>query len=171
MAWQTHTNSPVPVAYIQLIQPLSQPRFPDRTKEALEAADYRQEQARIAQEAAAAAQSAAQQAQEAYTAPTQPTNPTYANNYDYLLVGTLGYALPGGNCVDEVPIALQFPGNPISWPVLTPIPYIGAVALFPYNHVAMVVGLWGNGDVEVDQQNWAGAPITRFPLSAFRGFR
>lgn len=86
------------------------------------------------------------------------------------LFGTLGYALAFGNCVDE-PGVNGAPGNPISWPALTQDPRIGESALFYFNHVAVITGIWSNGDIEVRQHNWHGTPITRFPRSMFRGFR
>lgn len=87
------------------------------------------------------------------------------------LTGSVGFALVGGNCVNQVPLSERLDGNPITWPVLTMTPYIGAIALFPYNHVAVVTGIWSNGDVEVRQENWGGYPQTRFSVAELRGFR
>jgi hypothetical protein len=84
------------------------------------------------------------------------------------LAGSLGYSLPYGNCVNE--IANRPSGNPITWTVTTQTPYIGAAALFYYNHVARVTGIWSNGDLEVAQQNSPGAPH-RIPIALIRGFR
>lgn len=87
-----------------------------------------------------------------------------------LIAGTLGYALPYGNCVQEPGVNNPGWGNPIDWPVLSMKPTIGATALWTYNHTGVVVGLWSNGDVEVRHQNYGGGQ-TRFPASAFRGYR
>jgi len=87
------------------------------------------------------------------------------------LTGTRGYALPYGNCVDEPGVNSPNNGtNPISWAVLSYTPTIGATALWTYNHTGVVVGIWDNGDIEVRHQNYS-YPQTRFPRSAFRGFR
>lgn len=86
------------------------------------------------------------------------------------LMGSLGYALPGGNCVNQVPLAQRAAGNPISWAVLSYTPYIGAAALFQYNHVGIVSGIWSNGELEIRHENCPGCP-TRYPRSTFRGFR
>lgn len=171
LAFQTPTKIPsVPVSYIEFIKPVEQPQFPDRTKQAAEAVVIRQKDAaeaaaKAAQEAEAKrlADIAAQQAKALYTGPVWVSIGS--------LTGSYGYAHAGGNCVNEVPPGLLLSGNPISWPVSTNTPYIGGIALFPYNHVARVVGLWSNGDVEVAQQNWSGTPQTRFSRGELRGFR
>ncbi len=164
LAFQTPTNILyTPVSYIDLLPSVTQPKFPDRTKEALEGQAYNAEQARLKAEADAAAAFAAQQEQIAYEAPIQADGG--------LLSGSYGYALAGGNCVNEVPANERPDGNPITWSVTTMTPYIGAIALFPYNHVAIVTGIWSNGDIEVRQQNWSGIPQTRFHLNELRGFR
>lgn len=85
------------------------------------------------------------------------------------LVGSIGYARSFGNCVSE-PGVNRASGNPISWPVLSSVPTIGATALWNYNHTGVVTGIWSNGDVEVRHQNYSGSQH-RFPPSAFRGFR
>ena len=96
---------------------------------------------------------------------------TQAVNSSHNLIGTLGYALPYGNCVDEPGVNSPRNGtNPISWTVLSYTPTIGATALWAYNHTGVVTGIWGNGDIEVRHQNYSGGQ-TRFPRSAFRGFR
>lgn len=88
------------------------------------------------------------------------------------LTGSYGYAIAGGNCINQVPYGLRGSGNPISWAVTTQMPYIGGAALWAgVNHVARVTGLWSNGDIEVAQENWSGPAITRFSRSTFRGFR
>lgn len=87
-----------------------------------------------------------------------------------LIAGVLGYALPYGNCVNEPGVNNPGYGNPIDWPVLSGSPSLGATALWTFNHTGVVVGLWSNGDVEVRHQNYGGGQ-TRFPASAFRGYR
>lgn len=88
----------------------------------------------------------------------------------HLIAGTLGWTIPYGNCVNQVPYAQRGYGNPINWAVTTYTPYIGAAALFPYNHVGVVTGIWDNGDLEIRHENGGGLGH-RFPVSAFRGFR
>lgn len=85
------------------------------------------------------------------------------------LLGSMGYARAGGNCVNEPGLHKQN-GNPITWAVTSRTPTIGATALWTYNHVGVVTGIWANGDVEVRHQNYSGGQH-RFPRSAFRGFR
>lgn len=85
------------------------------------------------------------------------------------LTGSIGYALAGGNCVNE-PGVNKAPGNPISWPVLYGVAHIGSTVLFPYNHTGVVSGIWSNGDLEIRHQNCPGCG-TRFAASYFRGFR
>lgn len=87
------------------------------------------------------------------------------------LTGSIGIAIAGGNCVLEVPLSIRPDGNPITWLATTQTPYIGGVALFTYNHVGIITGVWSNGDLEIRHQNWNGMPVTRFPRSAMRGFR
>lgn len=84
------------------------------------------------------------------------------------LTGSIGYARCGGNCVNE-PGVKRRNGNPITWLASTRTPYIGATALWTYNHTGVVVGIWANGDLEVRHQNYCGGQH-RFPRSAFRGF-
>ncbi len=87
------------------------------------------------------------------------------------LLGSIGSVSPYGNCVDEPGVNSPRNGtNPIAWPILTQTPYLGATALWTYNHTGVVVGIWNNGDLEVRHQNYS-YPQTRFPRSAFRGFR
>lgn len=87
------------------------------------------------------------------------------------LLGSIGYAKCGGNCVKEPGVNSPHNGtNPTSWPVLSTTPTIGATALWTYNHTGVVTGIWSNGDIEVRHQNYCGKQH-RFPLSAFRGFR
>lgn len=87
------------------------------------------------------------------------------------LMGSSGYASPFGNCVLEVPASIRPMGNPITWAVTSQTPRIGSVALFNFNHVGIVTGIWSNGDLEIRHQNWHGGNQHRFPRSAFRGFR
>lgn len=88
-----------------------------------------------------------------------------------LIAGTYGYARPCCNCVNEPGVNSPRNGtNPIAWPILSYTPTIGATALWTYNHTGVVVGLWDNGDIEVRHQNYSGGQ-SRFPRSAFRGFR
>jgi len=87
-----------------------------------------------------------------------------------LIAGTMGYSLPWGNCVN---VAKAFgknqPGNPISWRPTTHQPFIGAAALFYFNHVAVVTGILSDGSVEVAQQNSPGAPH-RYSQNQIRGY-
>lgn len=98
--------------------------------------------------------------------------PTYSQDAALTsgLIGSIGYAQAGGNCVLQIPPNMRPNGNPSTWEVLTGSPYVGAVALFSYNHTGMVVGIWGNGDLEIAHQNFTGG-IHRFPRGSFRGFR
>ena len=94
----------------------------------------------------------------------------YSSEPEGVLVGQLGWSTPWGNCVDEPGVNNPGWGNPIDWPVLTTTPVIGESALFYFNHVAVVVGVWSNGDIEVGQENSPGAPHT-YPPSMIRGYR
>ncbi len=84
------------------------------------------------------------------------------------LSGSVGYASPYGNCVNEPGVKRQ-PGNPSTWRAATGTPYIGATFLGPGNHTGVVTGIWSNGDLEVRHQNWRGGQH-RFPRYSFRGF-
>ena len=86
------------------------------------------------------------------------------------LVGTVGYAVAGGNCVNEPGVNNPGYGNPSEWPVTSSEPAIGATAVFTWNHVGVVTGIWANGDVEIRHQNYWGGQ-TRFPRSMIRGYR
>ncbi|MDP4000053.1 MAG: CHAP domain-containing protein [bacterium] len=86
------------------------------------------------------------------------------------LVGSVGYAVAGGNCVNEPGVNNPGYGNPIDWPVTSQEPTVGATALFTWNHTGVVTGIWANGDVEVRHQNYYGGQ-SRFPRSMLRGFR
>lgn len=99
-----------------------------------------------------------------------PTSNIPQSNKDGL-IGSIGYATCGGNCVNEPGVNNPFDGtNPISWAVLSQTPTIGATALWTYNHTGVVVGIWSNGDIEVRHQNFCGGQH-RFSRSDFRGFR
>lgn len=84
-------------------------------------------------------------------------------------IGSMGYTIPYGNCVWEVPAHRRPMGNPITWVPRTQTPYIGAIVLFHYNHTGIITGLYSNGDIEIRHQNGGGLPH-RFPRSEFRGF-
>lgn len=100
----------------------------------------------------------------------QPNSPTQGTSSGKL-TGSIGYAVCGGNCVNEPGVNNPFDGtNPISWAVLTQTPTIGATALWTYNHTGVVTGIWSNGDIEVRHQNFCGGQH-RFPASSFRGYR
>ena len=86
------------------------------------------------------------------------------------LMGSIGYALPYGNCVDEPGVNNPGWGNPIDWPVLSQTPSIGATALWTYNHTGVVTGIWSDGSIEVRHRNYRGGQ-SRFSPGEFRGFR
>lgn len=143
---------------------------PDWEKEVLVPLKTKQAEEEAAAQAAEAARIAAEEATRlaqqvrVYTAPVRAYTASYGT-----LTGSLGYARAGGNCVNE-PGVNRSVGNPISWPVLSGNPWIGATALFTYNHVGVVVGIWSNGDLEIRHQNFTGG-LHRFPRWQFRGFR
>ena len=86
------------------------------------------------------------------------------------LTGSKGWAKPYGNCVNTArAFGKVQPGNPIAWRVSTRTPFIGAAALFKYNHVAIVAGIYDNGDIEVYHENFRGGR-TRFKASEIRGY-
>lgn len=105
-----------------------------------------------------------------YIAPVYTPQSTASNNSGGLIAGSMGYALPYGNCVQEPGVNNPGWGNPISWPVLTQTPHIGSTVLFTYNHTGVVAGIYANGDLEIRHRNVTGGQ-SRFPRSAFRGFR
>ena len=86
------------------------------------------------------------------------------------LIGSVGYSLAGGNCVDIGGINNPGYGNPIDWPVLTSTPHIGATVLFTWNHTARVVGIYADGSIEVAQENAPGM-AHHIPPSQVRGYR
>lgn len=86
------------------------------------------------------------------------------------LIGSVGYARAGGNCVNEPGVNNPRTGNPISWAVTSQTPTVGATALFTWNHVGVVTGIWSNGDLEIRHQNYWGGQH-RFPRGMIRGFR
>lgn len=106
-----------------------------------------------------------------YAPPTAQSVQTAPRAFIGGLVGSYGYALPYGNCVNEPGVNNPRDGtNPISWAVTSYQPWIGASALFYFNHVAVVSGLWPDGSIEVRHQNCPGCP-TRYPASMIRGYR
>ena len=124
----------------------------------------RVEAERIAQEALQAQLAA----QAVVYAPAPVQYATQALNSS--LTGSYGHATVGGNCVQEPGVNNPGQGNPISWMTTSSVPWIGATALFTYNHVGVVTGIWSNGDLEIAHQNFTGG-TTRFSISQFRGFR
>jgi hypothetical protein len=130
-------------------------------------ADRVAEVARLAEEEAKAAAAIVARA----SVRIQPSQAvTFSSTSGGSLTGSRGYASPYGNCVLEPGINNPGFGNPITWLVLTQSPQIGSTALFWFNHTAVVTGFWSNGDIEVRHQNVSGGQ-TRYPRSAFRGFR
>lgn len=126
----------------------------------------RVEAERLAQEALQAQLAA----QAVVYAPAPVQYATQALNSSGGLTGSYGHATPGGNCVQEPGVNNPGWGNPIAWPITSTAPWIGATALFTYNHVGVVVGIWSNGDLEIAHQNFTGG-TTRFSVNNFRGFR
>lgn len=120
------------------------------------------EEARLAQEAAEVARAAAQRA--------TWSQPARAVTFSGQLLGSYGYVSPWGNCVLEPGVNNPGWGNPIAWPIASQTPWIGATALWTYNHTGVVVGIWSNGDLEIRHQNFQGGQ-TRFSIWSFRGFR
>jgi len=86
------------------------------------------------------------------------------------LIGSYGSVRSGGNCVNTARAHGKIqPGNPSTWSVSTRTPFIGAAALFNYNHVAIISGIWDNGDIEVIHENFSGSR-TRFSQAEMRGY-
>lgn len=86
------------------------------------------------------------------------------------LIGSYGWVAAGGNCVNTAKnYGKNQPGNPINWVPTTQTPFIGAAALFYFNHVAIVTGIHSDGSIEVTHENCPGCP-TRYPRSQIRGF-
>lgn len=166
-----HTATSVTPNIIQeSLQPVKVER-PDWESEVLVPLKTKQAEEKAAAERAEAARIAAIEATRVaqrpvvYTAPV----PSYTASYG-ALTGSIGYAKPYGNCVQEPGVNNPGYGNPISWPVLYGTPRIGATVLFYFNHTAVVTGIWSNGDIEVRHQNVTGG-IHRYPASAVRGYR
>lgn len=152
-----------------LVKPSQKPDYDKSVLRPLHAA-----QKSLADKQAADALEAARQAEEASQKVAIVEEPritaiTNAPASD-LVEGVVGYSLSGGNCVDEPGVNNPGWGNPIQWSVTSPTPWIGASALFTFNHVAVVTGWYANGDLEVRQQNAPGMPH-RIPMSEVRGFR
>jgi hypothetical protein len=112
---------------------------------------------------------AAPQPAPATVAPVQPQAAPAAPAVPEL-VGAVGYARAGGNCVNEPGVNNPRTGNPSSWAATSRTPWIGATVLFTWNHTGVVTGIWSNGDVEVRHQNYWGGQH-RFPQSMIRGYR
>jgi hypothetical protein len=159
-------KAPIP---IELVLP-KETKQPDFNIEVLE--PLRATQKAEADKLAAEEAERVRQAEEARQAAYTNTAPVYTPTYSYggSLFGSRGYAIPGGNCVNEPGVNNPRTGNPISWAVTSQTPRIGATVLFYFNHVAVVTGVWSNGDIEVRHQNVTGG-ITRYPRSQIRGFR
>lgn len=104
------------------------------------------------------------------------TSPQNSSGGGKLIAGTIGNVRAceasgaNCNCVNEPGVHKGAYGNPEVWPVLFTKARVGATALWTYNHTGVVTGIWSNGDIEVRHQNYGGGQ-TRFPASAFRGFR
>jgi len=95
---------------------------------------------------------------------------TIRNGSNGTLIGSYGSVRSGGNCVNTARAHGKIqPGNPITWSVSTRTPFIGAAALFNYNHVAIISGIWDNGDIEVIHENFSGSR-TRFSQAEMRGY-
>lgn len=153
------------ITLVQEVLEIKKQTVPSFDKEILEPLKASQEQAK--KDAEEAARKLAEARAVTYT--YYPVYVPYVASGE--LTGSFGYARAGGNCILEPGINNPGWGNPIDWPVLYSEPAIGRTALFTYNHTSVIVGLWSNGDIEVRHQNWSGAPRTRFPRSAFRGYR
>lgn len=148
---------------------------PLRAMQKQEAEEARVKQEAVAEELAQQEAAKAEQAKQRLLAEQQtvqhpqPVVPAREVQQGELL-GSYGYAVPYGNCVNEPGVNNPHWGNPINWPATSSTPWIGASALFQFNHVAVVTGFWSNGDIEVRHQNYTGGQH-RFPRSMFRGFR
>lgn len=164
------TSAPI-VVNLQFVEPIKQHNY---DKEVLEPLHKAQAQAAAVAEAArvAAEQKRIKDEADRLAALRTAQNASYAvYSIGELISGSLGYSLAWGNCVNEPGVNNPFNGsNPIGWPATSQTPWIGASALFFFNHVAVVTGFWSNGDIEVRQQNSPGAPH-RYHRSMFRGFR
>lgn len=87
-----------------------------------------------------------------------------------LIAGRAGFIAPGNNCVDWVKQFRSVPmGNPIGWQPTTMKPFIGAIAVFYFNHTARVEGIYSDGSVAVSHANAPGAPV-RYTMRQIRGF-
>lgn len=130
-------------------------------------------QAALDADAARQALEASQQAaivEQSGAIPTTPPTMAVGVYSSELIAGSIGYSLPYGNCILEPGVNNPGWGNPIDWPATSYTPWIGATALFTFNHTAVVTGVYSNGDLEVRQQNSPGMPH-RIPMSMIRGFR
>lgn len=171
--------SHTPSAHIDVAHLVPQPVKPDFDKEVL--APLRQAQAieaaRVAEVARVAAVAEAARLEAVQAASNRAASayiryaPSVVQTGAGTLQGAIGYVIAGGNCVNQISPSVRPNGNPETWAATTMTPYIGAAALFPYNHVGRVVGIWSNGDVELANENWNGVAVTRFPQSELRGYR
>lgn len=164
-----------------LRKPYTPPEFPDMTsnykkmveEKVVEAERLSALKAAEMAQAAQQAQDAAQQSANASAASRMPQTASYDEAFlpPSGLMGSMGHATAGGNCVNEPGINNPFDGtNPISWAVLSSSPWIGATVLFTWNHTGVVTGIWSNGDVEVRHQNCSRCP-TRYSQDLIRGYR
>jgi len=85
-------------------------------------------------------------------------------------IGSIGYSLSGGNCVDVGGINNPGYGNPSDWSVTSNHGWIGATVLFTWNHTARETGYYPDGSIEVAQENTPGM-THHIPLSWVRGWR
>lgn len=135
----------------------------ERAQKAREAAERTKESERLVALAKVSAGSYKGSVQSTATI-NPPTEPTVG------LIGSYGYARAGGNCVNTARAwGKSQPGNPISWTPTTQTPFIGAAALFHFNHVGVVQGLHEDGSLEIVHENCGGCP-SRYPRFMFRGF-
>jgi hypothetical protein len=159
------TLNPAPTPVPDFDKEVLIPLRVQQAEEAARAAKVAEEarQAELAREAEAARQANIAQL-------SQPLAPAREVQQAQALLGSIGYASPYGNCVAEPGVNNPGYGNPIDWPVTSATPWIGATALFGFNHVAVVTGIWSNGDIEVRHQNVQGGQH-RYARGEFRGFR
>lgn len=147
---------------MDVLQPLRVAQKIEADKQAAEQIEAAR-QAQVASESAIVGMSAVNVAADSVEA--YPNTPA-----SYLVAGVVGWSEASGNCVDEAKAyGKNQPGNPISWVPTTDQPFLGAAVLFYFNHVAIVVGIYDNEDVEVIQQNSPGAPH-RYSPSEIRGY-
>lgn len=154
-----------------LRKPYTPPEFPDMTsnyKKMVEEKERIAEEKRLADlKAAQDAEIARQQqvrTQQASVVPTPPKMPQAQ------VGGGAGYIIAGSNCVECVRrlTGRSQNGNAGTWRASTSTPYVGAIMIFyggeqgasSLGHVAVVVGINGDGTINVAHCNWQGQ--TRF---------